>query len=491
MNCSKFCVIAFLLLILCYLIVLLSFFALEIHLFRNLRALQLNYTSIQIDGFSNSLLKSYKLVTLDPINFIYAIPSNSSSCEHNDEIVTFYSKKTVTVCLCPYTSNFSAGECSSSEIKNCYTSFETILEFQNWKGVKFCISRLKNYYKKERDAECDSGYLSCSNNICVKISKNESADYCPITGLTVFNDSNYHLNYVFVSKFNDGSNLFVTKNIRKSVIVDLQVEINDFPCIYSYEAPNRSEYVLLKSEPNGCQAYGQDKEIYSEIAWQNESDMYFQNNAIEISKDLNNRSLSNNSAKLFAVGNPSTKCISNYILTLNDPALQSLENLRYGGDGIGSILTVFFLILFFVHIYGMYSTKNITDSITLAFSMILMVFIQEIVCPVSLSYLGMSIKNNQYLFDMNVNKCFENSGYNRMISDFFNFVFVDTRKIFGIVFTILYFSLVIFLCVILYLVDKIKFNYFFEEERNGILEETDFLENCKINVKDVECDCLM
>ena len=127
----------------------------------------------------------------------------------------------------------------------------------------------------------------------------------------------------------------------------------------------------------------------------------------------------------------------------------------------------------------------------MVFLMIFMVFIQEIVCPVSLSYLGMSIKNNQYLFDMNANKCFENSGYNRMISDVFNVVFVDTRKIFSIVFTILYFSLVIFLCVILYLVDKIKYNYFFEEARNGILEETDFLENCKINVKDVECDCLM
>ena len=96
--------------------------------------------------------------------------------------------------------------------------------------------------------------------------------------------------------------------------------------------------------------------------------------------------------------------------------------------------------------------------------MILMVFIQEIVCPVSLSYLGMSIKNNQYLFDMNVNKWFENSGYNKMISDFFNFVFVDTRKIFFILFTILYFSVVIFLCLILYLVDKIKYNYLFEED---------------------------
>ena len=108
MNISKFCVIAFLLLILCYLIVLLSLFALEINIFRNLRALQLNYTSIQIDGYSDSLLKSYKLVTLDPINFIYTIPSNSSSCENNDEIVTFYSKKTVTVCLCPYASHFYA-----------------------------------------------------------------------------------------------------------------------------------------------------------------------------------------------------------------------------------------------------------------------------------------------------------------------------------------------------------------------------------------------
>ena len=39
--------------------------------------------------------------------------------------------------------------------------------------------------------------------------------------------------------------------------------------------------------------------------------------------------------------------------------------------------------------------------------------------------------------------------------------------------------------------DKLKFNYFFDEDAQGILEESNFAENCKMNMDDIDCDCLL
>lgn len=39
--------------------------------------------------------------------------------------------------------------------------------------------------------------------------------------------------------------------------------------------------------------------------------------------------------------------------------------------------------------------------------------------------------------------------------------------------------------------DKIKFNLFFDEEAQGVLEESEIMGNCKINLDEIDCDCLI
>jgi len=492
--CAKFCVLGFLALIFCYLIVLLGVFSDEIQMFRDFKASKSEISLDQLNAYSSSIFDSYQKATMKPIHFLYTIPDNSSSCNDDDELLSLYLRNTQTICTCPYSSNFSAGQCPSSNLKNCYTSSEGQLDFSNWKGVKFCVSRITDWYKKTTDSQCQSNYMDCLNNMCVNTNNSSNSSNCPITGIQISGNSstNNLSNYSFISNFSDGSSLYITRTIGQNFVIDLEVEINGVPCIYNYETPIRNESFLLESIPDGCHLYGDDQSIYTEIDSQNESDMYDQNNDIEIGEYLkNDQKLQNDSAMLFSVITPITKCIFQYKLTLDDPIFNTLSELRNGGNVIGVVLIVIYLILFFIHIWGLYTKRILTDSITLAFLMILLVFIQAIVCPISLAYVSQLITNNEYLYDMNLNQCFANDGYNRMVSDLLNFLLINTSKVFNIIYTILYFSLIIFLCTMLYLMDKINYNYFFDEEGKGALEDTDILENCKINSDDLECDCIL
>jgi len=274
--------------------------------------------------------------------------------------------------------------------------------------------------------------------------------------------------------------------------VDLQVEINDIPCIYELESPIRTEFQLLKSTPNGCLSYGKDTETYKEIDSQIEWDLYVQNQIPKLTEDIKNiESFAKNTAKLFSVFRVKTTCFSNYELNLADPLIETLMNLRYGGDTIGIILVFLTIALFAIHVIGMLHKRENVDSIILVFFVIIIVFIEAIICPISLNYVSGSIRNNQYIYDINKGNCFVNQGYNDLIRDLKENIMINTEKTYGFINTILFFSMIMFIICILYLMDKLKFNYFFDEEAQGVLEANEFSENCKVNLDDVDCDCLL
>lgn len=494
--CSNFCIIAFLFLIFSYLIVLLSVFSAEIQTFRSFESSQSKFTSEELDAYSSSLSDAYEKATLNPINAFYSIVSNRS-CNTGDELLQLYSWNTQTICVCPYNSQFSAGACPDFTNKDCYTTGERQLSLYDWKGGLICVNRITDWYIKNSDSQCDSNYLSCSHNMCVK--KNEDANItnlCPITRIAVSLNTTIksvtNETYQFISNLSNGTKLFVSRDYDNDFIIDLQVEINGPPCIYQLESPIRNSFQLLKATPNGCSVYNSDKSIYTQVDSQNEWNLYLENQITKMTEDIANiQSFATNTAKLYSVVRTKTYCISQYNLLLKDPIIETLYNMRYGGDAIGIVLVLLALLLFFIHFFGMLNKRVIVESLILAFYMIAIIFVQGIICPISLSYVSKSIANNKYLHEMNLNNCFAFNGYNKMNLDLADNILINSSKVYGIIYAILYFSLVVFLSVILYLMDKIKFNYFFDEEAKGELEQINFMETCKINLDDIDCDCLL
>ena len=499
--CSKFCIISFLTLIFIYFIILLSVFSAEIQQFRDFKSLQTKYSSDEMNAYSNSIYDSYEKASLNPINSLYIVTSNFS-CSNEDELLNLYFWNTQTICVCPYNSQFTTGACAEYTNKNCYTTDERQLYLYEWKGLQLCASRISNWYKKSSDTQCSSDYIGCARNICAKKNNSSnSTDICPITSVQVVentseidvNGTNSSISYTLISNLSDGSKLYFSRNYDDNFIIDLQVEMNDVPCIFELEAPIRtSEFQLLKAKPNGCSQYGNDKNIFTQVDSQKEWDFYADNQIENMTQDIKNiKSFAQSTAKLFSVTRTETICTSSYNLNLNDPLLSTLANLRNGGDAIGIILVVLGLILFIIHVTGIINKRLNVDSLVLGFLVILIVFIQGIICPISLYYVSTSITDNQYIYDMNSKNCFVNQNYNQMNDDLAKTIIINTSKVYGIIYTILYFSLIMFILIILYLMDKLKFNYFFDEDAQGILEESNFAENCKMNMDDIDCDCLL
>ena len=491
--CANFCVLGFLFLIFAYLVVLLSVFSAEIQLFITFSDSQAKYSSDQLSAYSSSVSDAYRKSTLNPINAFYTISANSS-CSESDELLSLYSWNTQTICVCPYISQFSSGSCPDYTKKDCYTTSERQLSLYSWKGRQFCVSRISAFYQSP---QCNEGDLQCANSLCVKASANSTMN-CPITKLQISsfyenssgNSSGISLD--FISNLSNNSFLYASRNYSGDFIVDLQVEINGIPCIYELESPIRTEFQLLKAIPNGCLSYGNDKDSYVEIDSQLEWDLYTQNQIPRLTEDIKNiESFATNTARLFSVFRVKTSCFSSFKLELADPLIETLKNLRFGGDALGIIIVVLTIIFWTIHVAGMVYRRVKVDSIILAFLVIVLVFIQAIICPISLNYVSRSIGNNQYIYDVYKGKCFAEQGYNDMIKDLEENVVVNTQKVYAFINTILYFSMVMFIVCILYLMDKLKFNYFFDEEAQGYLEENDFGDLFKQVLNDIECDCIL
>lgn len=497
--CANFCVFFFLFVIFGYLVILLSIFAAEIQFYIDFEDAQSHYSSNEKDAFVLGIQNSYDLTTLNPIISLQIISSNNS-CPNNTENLGLYLWNTQTICVCPYTAQFSSGSCPDYAKTNCYTTGERELLLYSWKGVYFCATRTSNWYKKNSDSNCSSSYISCANNICVKNDSNieNSNNLCPITKISITknetnqtsNNSTY--NDQWISDLNDNSSLFISKDYEGDFLISLQVEINGPPCVYPLEAPTRNEFQLLKSKPNGCLTYGQDTKIYKEIDSEIEWNLYLQNNLEKLTEDIKNiQSFAQNSANLYAVTRTQTSCSPKFVLEIDDPIKESLFNLRKGGNTIGLIFIIICLLLFIYNFYHMLNKREYVDSVILASLLIIIIFVQGIVCPISLYYVSESINNNYYLSEIYKNKCFSYDGYNKMISNIAENQLVDSTQAFGFINSILYISLVLFLLIIFYLMDKIKFNLFFDEEAQGALEESEIMGNCKINLDEIDCDCLI
>lgn len=501
-GCSNLCVFLFLICIFCYLIILLAIFGAEIQLYQNFEDSKNIYSSDQIKSFVLGSQDASEKSSLHPIISLTLTESNSN-CSNGTEILSLYSWNTQEICVCPYNSQFSSGSCPNYTQTNCYTTGERQLSLFNWKGAHFCVKRNSEWYQKDSGSVCSSDYISCANNICMKksnisVGTNSTDEFCPITKILIAkNQSNESLTnssykYNFISNFSDNSSLYVSKAYEGDFITSLQVEINGKPCVYPLEAPVRSEFQLLKAKPNGCQAYGSDKNIYSEVDSQIEWDLYTQNQLQKLTSDIKNiQTFAGNTAYIYTVTRPKMSCSPKFKVLLDDPMIVTLNTIRKGGDTLGLVFIVITLILLFVHTYYMFKLGNYTDSLVLAFLIIFIVFIQGIVCPISLYYVSTHLMNNSYIDEIKRNNCFKYEGYNNMIKDFGSSILLDTQKDFSFINTILYLSLLLFIFIMFYLMDKLKFNNFYDEEAHGTLEDSDFLKDCKIDVDDIECDCIL
>jgi len=291
--------------------------------------------------------------------------------------------------------------------------------------------------------------------------------------------------------------LYASRDYNSPFIIDLAVGIDGIPCIDELEAMQRSTYLsLLKAIPNNCQNYGSDPSIYTQIDTQREWIFYEQNNIQYVIAGLNLENYtSNDSASLYSVIRTVNSCPQgNFLIDSDDSDITSFISLRNGANIYGLIAICGVLIMLFIHFFGIIGEKKPADSIVISSILLVFIFVEEIMCPISLNYLGKIVKNDQFLNTMISSQCFQNSGYNSLFQDYGDQILIDSKKSYGFIHTILYFSLIVFILDVLYFIDKIVTNIFFNREDNGVLEDFQF-SNCICNGNDnnnncnFDCDC--
>lgn len=490
--------------VLAYLIVLIGIFSTEINEIKALKTSSSKYDSNQFISYSDSLYNAYNLTIMRPIKEFYLIPKNAS-CQNSDELLTLKIWNSKEICSYPYFFNYSLGSCPKNdnksfrlEDKKSFTITDKRFFLSHWGDVQFCVQRYENWYRSS-DYKCSLNYTSCPNNVCV------IDDKCPINNLVVVNnisDSNIQANtseisYTLVGNLTNESQIFISRNSKTDFIIDLAVEINGKPCIYEFESPNRTSFSLLKSDPNNCQNYGCDSSIYSLFDSQDEFSFYVQNNINFIYEGIKLENYtSNNTASLYQVIRTKNSCSSEeFVIDSDNSDIESFSNLRYGGDIFGLIFLSFSLVLYIIHIFGLILEGKMGTSFILSNLILLFIFVEAIICPVSLKYLGKIVKNDKFLNNIIDSNCFAISEYNQLFSNYGEEILLDSKNIYGYIHTILYFSLAIFILIVLYLIDKFRFNFFYDSEDNGILEKYALERNkyddiCSCYLADIDCECL-
>ena len=499
-NLNGSCICIWWIIVFLYLIILMSIFSAEINVIRSLTTSNFKYSNEQMIAFSDSLYNAYQLSSLDPIKNFYLVPTNSS-CNDGDELLNLAIWNSKEICSYPYYSNFSLGACpddaKTNRKYNRYTVNEQRSYLTNWNNVQFCVNRY-NYWYKSSDSNCESDYIACPKNLCVQ------GDQCPINNLMIANSSdssNLTLNtssytYISVGKIGNFSHLFVSRNFNADFIIDLKVSINGKPCIYEFETPKRySNLSILKPTPNDCATYGRDSSIYSQIDMQNEWDFYSQNNVNYILDGLSLEEYTlGNTAMFFSMTQTPNSCPSgNFLIDSDNSDIEAFSNLRYGGDIFGLVFVIFCLIMFAIHTIYMFCDKKMVESFVISFKILIFIFVEAIICPVSLFYLGKIVKNDKFLNTIITANCFQVQNYNNLFSVYGQEILIDSTKVYGFIHTILYFSLIVFILDILYFIDKISFNYFFDRE-GGFWEKTNCCDSrddwCDCD-NNIECDCII
>lgn len=491
---TVFCQTFLLFLIFAYFIIILSITSSEIDAFKDLHNRVSEYSSEDKKALTHSVIATYEKLKYNPINSILLI--NNGSCPLNYEILPIYFWNTKTVCVCPYNSQFVVGECKNYISKDCYTSEERELDLFTWRGNQICIKRNNDFYVKNPQDACKAEYILCSNNVCVL---GKSSDLCPITSIIIQKKLNNQSlenptpqNHTFLSGMNDNNfNFYISRSVEKDYISFLQVEMNGSPCIYELESPIRKEFPLLRANPNGCAKYKNDNGIFKLIDFQNEWDFYLNNNLNVIAEDIKNmQSYSINNAMLYSGTKIKIKCkdIPGRINT-NDTEYPALEAIRDTGDSISIILSCVGLVLFFIHVFGIVYYKTMCDSLFLGIYCLIFIFFEGLITPISLYYFRKTIDQNEMLYKIHKSACFEIDGYNKMFNDLESIIFVSNEKINNILYSILFFSLIIFIIDTLYIIDKLVYNFFFDNESKGILEDSEFISSCNCDCDD--CDCVL
>ena len=495
---TKACICFWHIIVFVYLIVMIAIFSAEIKQLKALKTTASKYDGDQLLGFSDSLLNAYQLASLEPIQELYVILPNST-CVPGDELLNLDIWNSKPICSYPYFSNYSIGSCpgdtSKNKKANRYTIGDQRFYLTNWGDVQFCVRRFRSSYKEwyvRNSFDCNAGYYACKNNVCVK------GTTCPINNLLVIDSSNSTLqlntseySYSLIGNINSTRRLYASRNYNSEFIIDLAVGINGKPCIHELEAVQRVNNLdFLKTVADNCRNYGSDDNIYSQIDIQQEWDYYDQNNLKYIMAGLSLENyISHETALLYAVTRTANSCPSgNFMIDSDNSDIFSFLTLRNGANTYGLVYICITLIIFFIHILGLIcGERKLVDSIVISLILLVFIFVEGIMCPISLSYLGKIVKNDNFLNKIISAQCFQIDGYNRLFQDYGDEILIDSSQSYRFIHTILYFSLVVFLLDVLYLVDKIVYNMYFNREEGGVLEEVQCCDN--INNRDDDCNC--
>lgn len=477
-----------------------------------------DFSSIDFDGYISSIKEVYESINLSPIKDIYLVNTNET-CS-SDSKLDLYQWSTSTLCNCPYSSKLTMGKCES-DMYNCYTTSSRSITLNIWRGKMFCVSRYTTgtWMTKGQSETCPDTYLTCGQKVCVKKSGRESEDVCPISKLFVgtnetlptisdlynnkTNKTNisrrYLENQTFVipngfylkANFSDSFNsqLYLSRNVQDPPIINLKASANGFPCIFNLEENKRvSNFQFLKASPNGCSKYSSDKNSFSLVDRKYEWDFYVDNNLLKITSDLlNMKNYILDITELYSQTWISNSCHKNLdiIIQKETTNTQNLIDSRRGSDVIGLIIIIIAIIMWFVNIIYCFMKKRIIDSFNLTIWITIFIIIEEVICPISLNYINKIENNNSFLYDIGLSECFDIESYNNLFSDLRYGILVNTQKFKNMTLTILYFSMLMFIINILYFLDKLRWNYFFEEDQKGPLENVKFKNVCDED----DCDC--
>ena len=198
-------------------------------------------------------------------------------------------------CYCPITGSLDMGACNLIEEIVCNTiNPVAISNLISWKGSNFCVTRTKNY--QFIFGGCPTGYIQCSQNICIPINNGNSK--CPVTKIMIVsnNDTKFgnrkqdENDGYTVEEMEDGQLLLYKNEKNTPPINNLDISVNGLPCLsldnepVNYQNPY-SDYPLKTYKAKGCGKYGPD---YSSavIDYDTEEDLLNANGIINTTSQL-------------------------------------------------------------------------------------------------------------------------------------------------------------------------------------------------------------
>lgn len=131
--------------------------------------------------------------------------------------------------------------------------------------------------------------------------------------------------------------------------------------------------------------------------------------------------------------------------------------------------------------------KNLAHSPIFSTYLLIFIFIEFIICPISLNYLTKIQNNDKFLNSIISSDCFTNQEYNKLFDNYGQDILIDSKKDFGFIHTILYFGLVVFISLFFYIIDISRFQFFFDVDDVGYLEKEQWCKGC--DNKDDKDDC--